>query len=149
MFQLPTEARLRAWRDFRLAIDAKPFEQALQSTVELWHVAPFTPYYLDPEDHQNWPSPWQLIEENIYCDIAKCLGIMYTVLLTRHGQNLDVELRMYQNKNNNHEYNLAWFNQGKYIANLIDQAVVNKTQLDESLKFVRCYSAEELKIKDY
>ena len=84
MFQLKTEDRLRAWREFRYSIGRLPLDQALQQTVELWSRAPFIPYHLDAKDRMSWPDPWQLVDENIYCDLAKALGIMYTMLSLIH-----------------------------------------------------------------
>ena len=94
-------------------------------------------------------KPWTLIEENVYCDIAKCLGIMYTILLTEHKKDLSVEFRWYQDVETGYEYNLSWLNDGKYIANLIDGDIINIKQFDESLKLERIYTADELKLKNY
>ena len=149
MFQLKTEDRLRSWREFRYSIGDLNLEQALRRTVELWSNAPFTPYHLEINSPENWPDPWTLIEENVYCDIAKCLGIMYTILLTEHKKDLNVEFRWYQDVETGYEYNLSWFNDGKYIANLIDGDIINIKQFDESLKLKRIYTADELKLKNY
>lgn len=148
MFKLPAEDRLRSWRDFRLSLDSLPIEQALDQTAELWSRAPFAPYYLDPKDPENWPSPWQLIEENYYCDIAKCLGIIYTMSLTTHRNNLEVEFRTYTDPKTRYAYNLAWFNQGKYILNLIDGQVVNKEHFDKTLQLNQVLAADKLQIEN-
>ena len=102
MFKLSAEDRLRSWRDFRSSLDSLPLDKALEQTAKLWSHAPFSPYYLDPADVKNWPNPWQLIKENYYCDIAKCLGIIYTISLTTHRNNLDIEFRSYINPKNRH-----------------------------------------------
>jgi len=149
MFQLKTEDRLRSWREFRESINSISLAAALQQTVELWNSAPFTPYYLDNSNPESWPDPWQLLDENIYCDVAKSLGIVYTMLLTEHRTELDIEFRVYRDPKNDYEYNLSWFNQGKYIANLIDREIVNIEQFDKTLKLKKRYSAEELKLESY
>jgi len=97
---------------------------------------------------ENWPDPWTLIFENMYCDVAKCLGIVYTMLLTEHRKNLEVEIRTYIDPKNNYEYNLAYFNQGKYILNMIDGEVVNNTQV-EKLVLKKQYSAAQLQLEHY
>ena len=114
---------------------------------QFWSRAPFTPYHLE-SNPETWPDPWTLIEENYYCDIAKCLGIMYTVTLTQHKQELTVDYRVYQDSIG-HEYNLAWINQGKYILNLIDGEVVNIEQFDKTLTLVKQYSESELRLDSY
>ena len=147
MFQLKAEDRLRSWREFRISIGVLPLEVALVQTAQLWNHAPFTPYHLEhfPE---SWPDPWTLIEENYYCDIAKCLGIVYTVTLSQHKINLNTEVRVYQDETG-HEYNLAWFDKGKYILNLIDNEVVNIEQFDKTLKLKKRFSETELRLDSY
>jgi hypothetical protein len=150
MFQLRTEDRLRSWREFRSSIGNLSLKDALSKTAEFWANAPFTPYYLDSDTTETWPDPWQLIDENVYCDIAKSLGIIYTMLLTNHKNDLDIELRIYVDTTTGAEYNLAWFNQGKYILNLVDREVVNNEQFDETVfKLKRLYSSLELKLENY
>lgn len=147
MFQLKVEDRLRSWREFRLAIESLPIEQALAQTAELWARAPFVPYNLDPTLPQSWPDPWTLIYENAYCDVAKCLGIVYTVSLTSHKT--DVEFRIYKDPKTGYEYNLAWFARGKYILNMIDGEVLNNTQFDKNLKLIKQFSEKELQLESY
>lgn len=147
MFNLTAEDRLRSWRDFRLSLNSLTLDSAIQQTANLWSRAPFVPYYLDPDDSDSWPDPWTLINENYYCDIAKCLGIVYTMLLTTHRSTLDIEYRRYTHPETHHVYNLAWFDQGKYIVNLIDGEIVNKQQFDKRLELSQTLTAQELKLE--
>jgi len=147
MFQLRTEDRLRSWREFRSSLNLLPLEEALVQTAEFWADAPFVPYNLDPDDLTTWPDPWELLEENVYCDLAKCLGIVYTILLTDHTTEL--EIRVYKDSKTGHEYNLAWIDQGKYILNMIDGELVNIKQLGDTLKPKRTYTAVDLQLEHY
>lgn len=149
MFQQSAEDRLKSWREFRHSLDNLPLEEALERTAQFWARAPFYPYYLDPADPAMWPDPWNLIMENVYCDLAKCLGIVYTVLLTTHRSALEFEMRVYKDPATGYEYNIAWINQGKYILNLIDGQVVNKEQFDKTLQLKKVYSAEDIKLENY
>jgi hypothetical protein len=146
MFQLRPEDRLRSWREFRSSIDLLPVEEALLQTAELWSTAPFIPYNLDADHPETWPDPWTLILENSYCDVAKCLGIVYTMSLTAHK--LAVEFRQYEDSKR-YQYNLAWFEQGKYILNMTDREVLNKTQFDKTLKLKQKFTAVDLKLDTY
>jgi hypothetical protein len=150
MFQLKTEDRLRSWREFRSSIGNLSLQDALISTAELWAQARYTPYHLDVDAPETWPDPWQLIDDNVYCDLAKSLGIIYTMLLTKHKNDLDIELRVYVDTSTSAEYNLSWFNEGKYILNLVDREVVNKKQFDDTeFKLKRSYSSLELQLENY
>ena len=149
MFQLKPEDRMRSWREFRVFIESLPLEQALAQTAEFWAGAPFVPYNLDPGLPETWPDPWTLVYENVYCDVAKCLGIVYTVALTKHKQNTSMEVRLYQDPKTGYEYNLACFDRGKYILNMIDGEVVNIKQVEKTLKFKQQYSEKELQLESY
>ena len=149
MFQLPAEDRLRSWREFRTTLESLPLETALAETAEFWRCAPFVPYNLDYSDIRTWPGPWTLIDENIYCDVAKCLGIVYTISLTGHKKNLDVEIRQYVDLKTGYEYNLAWIDKGKYILNMIDGEVLNIEQFDKTLKLIKQFTAVDLQLDNY
>jgi hypothetical protein len=149
MFQLPAEDRIRSWRDFRSSLNLLSIDQAFAQTAELWARVPFVPYSLDLDDVNAWPDPWTLIYENHYCDIAKCLGIVYTMLLTEHRTDLEIEFRMYEDTETKYIYNLAWFCQGKYILNMIDGTVLNNEQFNKKLKLIKTYSAEDLHLENY
>jgi hypothetical protein len=149
MFQLRAEDRLRSWREFRIKIESLPLEQALAHTIEFWDKAPFVPYNLDYRTQQEWPDPWTLIEENSYCDIAKCLGIVYTIALSKHRTALDIEFRVYRDPETGYEYNLAWINRGKYILNMVNGEIVNNKQFDKTLKLKHKYTAVDLKLDYY
>ena len=148
MFQLKAEDRLRSWREFRTTLESLTLEQALAQTAEFWARAPFVPYNLDPALPQVWPDPWTLIYENVYCDVAKCLGIVYTISLTKH-KTAGIEFRVYQDPKTRYEYNLAWIARGKYILNMVDGEVVNNKQFDKSLKLIKQYSEAQLQLENY
>jgi hypothetical protein len=123
--------------------------EAVVSTNEFWENCPFVPYYLDPDDTDKWPDPWELITENYYCDLAKCLGIVYTLHLTTHGSNLNAEIRAYKDTKTNYMYHIAYFCHGKYVLNLIESEVVNKEHINQNLQLKRCYTADDLKLEQY
>jgi hypothetical protein len=145
MFKLTATERLTRWREFRKSLDTLSLEEALRETVDFWHSCPFAPYYLDQDKPETWPNPWTLIEENYYCDLAKALGMLYTISFTKH--NPKVELRIYYDPETRYSYNLVWIDDGKYVINLIEGAVVNK-QLTDNLILKVKYN-EELHLDSY
>lgn len=147
MFHLSAEDRLRSWREFRSSIDSLPVEDALDQTAELWSRAPFVPYNLDMNQPGSWPDPWTLIYENVYCDVAKCLGIVYTLCLTHHLRDAEIEIRVYKDLVTGYQYNLAWLDQGKYVLNMIDGQVVNIKHVDKNFKLIKTISIKELQIE--
>jgi hypothetical protein len=149
MWKLKADDRLDHWKRFRQQIGAMPTEQALNACVDFWQKAPFTPFYLDHHDPANWPDPWQLVYENWYCDLAKALGIVYTLHLSSHGNVLDLGIRVYQDTASRGQYNLVWIDSGKYVLNFNSDEIVNRTQLPKELKLLAELSGQDLKLHSY
>jgi hypothetical protein len=145
---LDQSKRLSLWKSFRKDIGNMPIELALEKTAELWNQCPFSPFYLPEESAENWPDPWQLLKENYYCDLAKALGIVYTIHLSGHNT-LDPEIHIYFDNVKRHTYHIAYFANGKYILNLIEHAVVNKEHINQSLKLTYRYTACDMKLDQY
>jgi hypothetical protein len=80
MFNKNFYERIRLWKDFRNSLEtsADPFTEVL----EFWRFAPLSSMQADPFDSDTWPNPWEMIEENIYCEFVKILAICYTLQLT-------------------------------------------------------------------
>lgn len=138
---LPSE-RLRCWQDFRKSISQKPFVEALQDTQHLWSYAPFVKYYLTTDHIEEWPDPWELLYDNCYCDLAKALGILYTLYLSDHRPSIDI--RIYQDTSTRETYNLVFVEQGKYVLNLVHDEVVNRKHVNKDLKLIKTLTVEEL-----
>jgi hypothetical protein len=102
-------------------------------------------YYLLVDQLEDWPNPWELIYDNVYCDLAKCLGIVYTLYLTSHQPQL--EIRQYNDKEANILYNLVWVDQGKYVLNLEHDSVVNKKHIQSSFRLQKKITITDLKLE--
>jgi hypothetical protein len=146
MFKLSTSDRLGRWKQFRTEINGQMLPEAMESTVDFWHPCPFTPFYLDAENPDNWPDPWQLITENYYCDLAKALGILYTLHLSKHAPLLNPEIRVYYDSISRHSYHIVWIDDGKYVINMVESDVVNKEQINQRLQLKYRYTATDLKL---
>jgi hypothetical protein len=149
MFHLSTSERIARWKSFRQQINQLALPDAAFETLQFWYSCPFIPYYLSSDDPKSWPDPWQLITENYYCDLAKALGIVYTLHLSEHGPTLEPEIRVYYDPDSGYTYHVAYLCQGKYVINLIEAEVVNKEQINQRLKLKHCYTASDLKLEQY
>ena len=149
IFKLSIVDRLNYWKKFRSKIGCLTFEKAAIETQRLWQPCPFSPYYLDVTSPQSWPDPWQLLEENHYCDLAKCLGIVYTLYLTVHGKDLPVEIRVYYDQSTKYTFHVAYFFDGKYVLNLAEDEIVNKEHISQRLKLTQRYTTADLKLEQY
>lgn len=138
---LPSE-RLRCWHDFRKSISQKSFEQALNDTEHLWSYAPYVAHYLTHDEIEKWPGPWELIYENYYCNLAKALGIVYTLYLSSHRP--EIEIRIYNDPSVMEQYNLVFIDKGKYVLNYVHDEVVNKKQVNKDLKLIKILTVEDM-----
>ena len=128
MWNLDTQARLSAWFDFREKISVLPIDEAVNMTNELWKTAPISNQCYAVDQPSDWPDPWQLVVDNHYDDIAKALGMLYTITLSHKDTN--GEIRCYRDHNRSHDFNLAWLEHGKYVLNY-DLGVRVNTELEQ------------------
>jgi hypothetical protein len=148
MWNLKPEERLREWLSFRKKISSLDLDTAIAETVRLWSFAPYVTHYLAADLFDEWPDPWTLVHENMYCDLAKSLGMFYTLYLSDHYQRTitDLELGIYKNTLTHDVVNTVWVNGGKYILNLEFNTIVNKTSIDKTFVQRHRYTVENLKL---
>jgi hypothetical protein len=111
--------RLQAWADLRSRTASLPLETALEIINAWWFQTPWSPYYLHWDDQPTWPDPWQLLDDNIYCGLARGLGIMYTIVMINREDIQHAELAEADGDN------LVLINQSKYILNWDASSIVN------------------------
>jgi hypothetical protein len=70
-----------------------------------------------------WPDPWQLLNDNVYCDLARGLGILYTISLLDRADLTDAALILSQDG-----HNLVTVVKSKYILNWNPDTIVNTNQ---------------------
>ena len=74
------EDRLIEWRSFRESLTSK--NDPVQAVIDFWNSVPEVTRNVDPYDETTWPTPWEMIEENKYCEFTKLLAIAYTLKLS-------------------------------------------------------------------
>lgn len=111
--------RLAAWNQLRTSTANLPVGEALAQINSWWFNAPWQPYYLHWDDRQDWPDPWQLLSDNIYCPLARGLGIMYTIAMLDRPDLQDCTLAEVGGDN------LVLINKEKYILNWDKEEIVN------------------------
>ena len=128
MWQSHPEQRLIAWANLRNECKDNPnLESVITKIHNWWQQAPMVLRYLHTDLIDEWPDPWELIAENTYCSLAKCLGMCYTVrMLDRQDiHNLCIS------EVNNNDY-IVQVNNGLYTMNWNVDSLVNMTLEDKS-----------------
>ena len=115
--------RLESWAELRSQNKNLPLVEALQNINDYWQQSPWQPYYLHWDDQPNWPDPWELLSDNIFCDLARGLGILYTISMISHPEITSADLVLTEDG-----YNLVQVNKGIYILNWDKDTVVNTHQ---------------------
>ena len=129
-------SRLENWNLLRDQCQNLPIDRALDDINRWWFQAPWKPYYLHWDDHATWPDPWQLLSDNIYCDVARGLGILYTINLLDRADLASASLVL------THEgHNLVLVEKEKYILNWEPDTIVN-TSLE--VKIHRQYQQQQI-----
>lgn len=84
--------RLESWSDLRQQVQSLPIQSALQTVNSWWFQTPWRAYHLHWDDQPTWPDPWQLLDDNLYCSLARGLGIMYTIAMIEREDMQDAVL---------------------------------------------------------
>lgn len=119
MWHSSFEQRLAAWNQLRDQCATATPEQALKLINHWWFDAPWSPYHLHWDDQETWPDPWQLLDDNVFCTLARGLGILYTIALLDRADLQDAELV------DTGTDNLVLVHQKKYILNWDRKRLLN------------------------
>lgn len=115
--------RLESWAILRRSVANNNIETTLRDINTWWFDVPWRPYYLHWDDQLSWPDPWQLLSDNHYCDLARALGILYTITLLDRADLADATLVLTETGDN-----LVLVAKSKYILNWDKDTVVNTNQ---------------------
>ena len=129
--------RLESWNSLRDSCQNLPLEQALEAINTWWFNVPWKPYYLHWDDQSTWPDPWQLLSDNHYCDLARGLGILYTITLLDRADLTSAELVLTEEGDN-----LVLVEKLKYILNWDKDTIVNTIQ---AVNIKKQYTQEAVK----
>lgn len=112
--------RLASWTELRNHVQHQPsIATVLHQINAWWFGSPWQAYYLHWDDRSDWPDPWQLLDDNVYCGLARALGIMYTIALLDRSDLSDTVLTETETDN------LVLVQGEKYILNWDQHTVVN------------------------
>lgn len=133
MFNQSVDQRLTEWIKCRNHIDST--DNPLQYVWDVWHKAPFIPYNkkIDPYYQKNWPSPWEILEDNKYDDFTRALMIAWTLKLTKKFNNSFIEIKTLVDIFTGREYNLV-FVDNEWVINYSDNGPVLVKDLPEQFR---------------
>ena len=119
MWPVHFEERLASWYDLRQRNQSTTIEQALEDINNWWFQVPVVNRYLHIDDHAVWPGPWDLLADDTYCDLARALGIVYTIMMLDRDDMPKTKIIQTD------DGNLVQVQDGKYILNWAPGELVN------------------------
>ena len=113
--------RLESWAQLRQQASTADVETALGIINSWWFQTPWRAYHLHWDDRAVWPDPWQLLSDDLYCPLARGLGILYTITMLDRPDLQDAVLAEVDSDN------LVLVNKKKYILNWDPEQMLNIT----------------------
>ena len=113
--------RLESWAQLRTQASTADAETALAAINSWWFQTPWRAYHLHWDDRLLWPDPWQLLSDDLYCPLARGLGILYTITMLDRADLQDAVLAEVDSDN------LVLVNKKKYILNWDPEQMLNIT----------------------
>ena len=113
--------RLESWAQLRTQASTADTETALAAINSWWFQTPWQAYHLHWDDQAVWPDPWQLLSDDLYCPLARGLGILYTITMLDRPDLQDAVLIEVDSDN------LVLVQQKKYILNWDPEQMLNIT----------------------
>jgi hypothetical protein len=111
--------RLASWTQLRQQAAIADPESALKAINAWWFNTPWRAYHLHWDDRATWPDPWELLSDDIYCPLARGLGILYTITMLDRADLQDSVLTEIGSDN------LVLVQNKKYILNWDPEQVLN------------------------
>jgi hypothetical protein len=138
MWHKTFEQRLASWQLLRSSSETLALPEALTAINDWWQKTPWSAFYLHWDDVERWPDPWQLLEDDVYCDLTRGLGILYTLSMMDRADIIDASLIL-----TNDDYNVVTVNDSCYVLNYDSDTILNTRQL----QIHRRLSSEQVKQK--
>lgn len=133
-------SRFQKWIDLREKIETSL--DPLNDTSNFFFSKPRLKFYTDPYDQDSWPTPWELIDENEYCDFNVILGICYTFQLTERFKDCQPMINVALDKVNKAVYYLLFINDKVY--GYVENNWIDVDLLPKTLKMQKIYLMDPL-----
>jgi hypothetical protein len=134
------QTRQQAWYQLRQTLETSedPFSDVAKFFLRL----PRVKFYTDPYDSTTWPTPWELIDENEYCEFNLILGMCYTMQLTERFKDTRPTINVATDVINKTVYYLLKIKDKVY--GYTDEEWIDIKDLPTSLKIQKMYAMKTL-----
>ena len=92
-FLLDPKERLKAWKGLRAQIaSTESVVEQMDLALNFWKQAPLEKPILDWDNCQSWPTPWEMLHTNRFCESTLSLAVGYSLVLSSPHNYPDLEL---------------------------------------------------------
>ena len=129
--------RIQLWKDFRTSI---PENDQLTAIAQFFSDVPYGSRTMDCYNPRDWPTPWEILYHNNFCQNSISLLIYHTVKLidTEHK----VEMQLIQDSSSCFVVPVI---DGKYVLNYVLGEAGLLTDLADEIMHVQTFSDNEIK----
>lgn len=135
-----SDQRLVEWYKFRQQLEQS--KSPLEDTAKYFSKVPRVKIYTDPYDQTTWPTAWELINENEYCQFNIVLAICYTLQLISQFQKTEPLIKIAIDKINKTVYYLLFIDDKVY--GFSDDEWISAKTLPKTLNYLKIYTMPAL-----
>jgi hypothetical protein len=135
-----SKTRLANWYQFRQQLETS--STPLDDVLNYFKNVPRVKIYTDPYDQNTWPTAWQLIDENEYCQFNLILGICYTLQLTKAYQNYTPLIKIALDKINKTVYYMLFIDDK--VFGFDQTGWISAKTLPKTLNYLKIYTMPPL-----
>lgn len=136
MFDKTYEDRLISWVAFRQSLEQS--KDPIQDVIDCYNAAPTVSIHIDPWNQKTWPDPWELIQENQYCEFARVLGMCYSLQLTNRFNRSNFEIHISTDYDKSVNYYILMID--KYAIGYYNSSYIVIDELSPTLVSQKIYS---------
>lgn len=133
------EDRLIAWKNLRSRLDYE--EDPVQCAIDFWKPIPEVSRSIDPYDAKTWPDPWEMIEENSFCEYTKVLAIGYTLMLTEKCKDWHYEIQIGLDRNHSKLYYILLA--GDHVVGIEEEKSIHISKLPKNIHIQQTHVLSE------
>lgn len=140
MFDKTYVDRVASWQAFRDELETH--NDPLQHAISKYTSVPLVSIHTDPYTRSSWPNPWELLEENTYCNYCIILGICYTLQLTERFKASNFEIHIAIDKDRSKDYYLLFIDD--MVIGYDEYSYVHSSELPNTLHSQHIYQMPTL-----
>ena len=135
-----TQSRFRSWLNLRERLEFS--NDPLNEVKSYFEKKSRIKIYTDPYDRSTWPTPWELIDEDEFCQFNILLGICYTLQLTERFKNIQPKINVAIDSVNKTVYYMLFVDDKVY--GYLEEEWSCRSNLPKTLSVQKSYSMPPL-----